>query len=123
MRIFIYFISFTFVFYSEEQTISVSESFKISRQKLSTHHRHCRCNNQSHYSEALEPILDNEVENTYSTVQMQYIDLPYPHIDESQLNAEKHYYEQNRNVTYLFSYMVQLEYINHYLFQGKQTFM
>ena len=57
-------------------------------------------------------------------VQKQYLMLPYPPFTKKDLeNEEKYYQSSNRVSPYLFSYLIQLEYINHYLFEGKNDFL
>ena len=57
-------------------------------------------------------------------VQRQYLALPYPPFTEAQISEEARYYQNPENTTpSLFSYLIQLEYINHYLFRGKHNFM
>ena len=57
-------------------------------------------------------------------VQRQYLMLPYPPFTKQDLENEKKYYQSSEDVPpLLFSYLIQLEYINHYLFQGKNDFL
>ena len=69
----------------------------------------------------------NRMEEHFETidiVQKHYMTLPYPPFTNEDLSEEKNYYQSSRRAnTKLFAFMIQLEYINHYLFQGKQTFM
>ena len=56
-------------------------------------------------------------------VQKQYLMLPYPQFTQNDLSDESKYYQSlERSTPSLFAHLIQLEYINHYLFQGKQTF-
>ena len=56
-------------------------------------------------------------------VQRQYLMLPYPPFTERDLRNEEEYYQlPNNESPFLFSYLIQLEYINHYLFRGKNDF-
>ena len=72
----------------------------------------------------LGDIDHNELE-VYSevndVVQKQYSYLPYPPISRTEWLAEANYYK-NHDIPFLFSYQLQLEYLNHYLFQGKENF-
>ena len=69
----------------------------------------------------------NRMEEQFETidiVQKHYMTLPYPPFTNEDLSEEKNYYQTSRRAnTKLFAFMIQLEYINHYLFQGRQTFM
>ena len=69
----------------------------------------------------------NRMEEHFETidiVQKHYMRLPYPPFTNEDLSEERNYYQTSRRAnTKLFAFMIQLEYINHYLFQGKQTFM
>ena len=69
----------------------------------------------------------NRIEEHFETidiVQKHYMTLPYPPFTKQDLSEERNYYQSSRRAnTKLFAFMIQLEYINHYLFQGKQTFM
>ena len=62
--------------------------------------------------------LDSEVNDI---VQMQYSLLPYPPLSRNELLNEKEYYKAHVTPL-LFSYQLQLEYLNHYLFQGGEDF-
>ena len=70
---------------------------------------------------------ENRMEEHFETidiVQKHYMTLPYPPFTNEDLSEERNYYQTSRRAnTKLFAFMIQLEYINHYLFQGKQTFM
>jgi hypothetical protein len=56
-------------------------------------------------------------------VQKQYLMLPYPPFTQKDLSDELKYYQSlERSTPSLFAHLIQLEYINHYLFQGKQSF-
>ena len=70
---------------------------------------------------------ENRMEENFETidiVQKHYMRLPYPPFTNEDLSEERNYYQTSRRAnTKLFAFMIQLEYINHYLFQGKQTFM
>ena len=70
-----------------------------------------------------ENRMDEHFE-TIDIVQKHYMTLPYPPFTNEDLSEERNYYQTSRRAnTKLFAFMIQLEYINHYLFQGKQTFM
>ena len=57
-------------------------------------------------------------------VQRQYLMLPYPPFTKQDLENEENYYQSSEDVpSLLFSFLIQLEYINHYLFQGKNDFL
>ena len=88
----------------------------------------------NHYNECkILHSTDDHVQNqngveehfeTIDIVQKHYMRLPYPPFTNSDLSDERNYYQSSRRAnTKLFAFMIQLEYINHYLFQGKQTFM
>ena len=70
---------------------------------------------------------ENRMEGHFESidiVQKHYMTLPYPPFTNEDLSEERNYYQTSRRAnTKLFAFMIQLEYINHYLFQGKQTFM
>ena len=66
----------------------------------------------------------NELEVDYEVhdvVQKQYSFLPYPPVSKKELLAEEKYYKAH-DLPLLFSYQLQLEYLNHYLFQGWEDF-
>ena len=64
--------------------------------------------------------IDQEVNDI---VQRQYLMLPYPPFTEKDLRNEEEYYQlPNNDSPFLFSYLIQLEYINHYLFRGQNDF-
>ena len=88
----------------------------------------------NHYNECkILHSTDDHVQNqnrmeehfeTIDIVQKHYMRLPYPPFTNEDLSEERNYYQTSRRAnTKLFAFMIQLEYINHYLFQGKQTFM
>ena len=57
-------------------------------------------------------------------VQRQYLMLPYPPFTKQDLENEENYYQSSGDVPpLLFSFLIQLEYINHYLFKGKNDFL
>ena len=97
-----------------------------SQSRHDNHERTFSClNTRSH--NANEGIFSNNNEENLEMndiVQKQYMMLPYPPFTETDLSEEEKYYKSSRrNTPNLFSYLIQLEYINHYLFQGKRTFM
>ena len=68
--------------------------------------------------------------NTYSdtlsqtdAVTKQYLSLPYPSVSEEQLQEEQtHYTGPNRNIPHVTYTTLSLEYLNHFLYQGRNDF-
>ena len=68
--------------------------------------------------------------NTYSdtlsqtdAVTRQYLSLPYPSVSEEQLQAEQtHYMGPDRNMPHVTYTTLSLEYLNHFLYQGRNDF-
>ena len=62
--------------------------------------------------------------NTYvDSVQQQYSELPYPPFDENQIKQEAKYYDLRPNIRPNFvSNVNDLETLNHFIFEGKETF-
>ena len=117
----IYITVFVFIVNKPGTCVNIRENIGIHN-KASQTYSSLQCTTPGKYVEPINPRFDDELNRTYSDVQMQYIKLPYPPVDETQLSAEKLAYESKRTTPYLQSFQQQLEYINHYLFQGKQTF-
>ena len=71
--------------------------------------------------DAFNSSVDSEMNDI---VQRQYLMLPYPPFTKRDLKNEEKYYQSSKDVSpLLFSFLIQLEYINHYLFQGKNNFL
>ena len=70
--------------------------------------------------------MKNTVEYEYTShgldpVTTQYGLLPYPPVNDIELNAEKQHYQQNTHTKAFFPQHA-LENINHYLHQGEENF-
>ena len=64
----------------------------------------------------------NTVSNN-DLVQLQYLQLPYPPISYDTIEMEYKYYQsQSSNYPLSTQYSMKLEYLNHYLYQGKNSF-
>ena len=78
------------------------------------------CFSKNDINIASNSSIDQEVNDI---VQRQYLMLPYPPFTERDLRNEEEYYQlPNNDSPLLFSYLIQLEYINHYLFRGQNNF-
>ena len=56
-------------------------------------------------------------------VTKQYLSLPYPSVSEQQLQEEQnHYMGPNRNMPHVTYTTLSLEYLNHFLYQGRNDF-
>ena len=65
---------------------------------------------------------DNSVSNE-DIVQLQYMKLPYPTIRYKTIEMEyKYYHGQKKKYPLSSQYSMKLEYINHYLYEGKNCF-
>jgi hypothetical protein len=74
---------------------------------------------------------DLESSETYDTltqsdiVRSQYMTLPYPLVSDQQLVTDKYYYDHVypiRKIPYMVSFGISYEALNHYLYQGRNTF-
>ena len=56
-------------------------------------------------------------------VRKQYMNLPYPYVSAENIQMEHEYYQgQQRNIPLLNYYSGALEFINHYLYRGQNSF-
>ena len=64
----------------------------------------------------------NEVQ-FLDSVRNQYLVLPYPPFGQDKILEERKYYKQDiKNNTLMINFGLQLEYLNHFMFNGKESF-
>ena len=70
-----------------------------------------------------DPDTYSDTLSTSDAVTRQYLSLPYPSVSEEHLQAEKnHYLGPNRNDPHTTYTSLSLEYLNHFLYEGKNDF-
>ena len=70
-----------------------------------------------------DPDTYSDTLSTFDAVTKQYLSLPYPSISEEQLQAEKnHYLGPNQNTPHTTYTSISLEYLNHFLYEGRNNF-
>ena len=85
--------------------------------------RPLRATDQGHTDHLDDPDTYSDTLSTSDSVTRQYLSLPYPSVSEEQLQAEKnHYLGPNRNDPHTTYTSLSLEYLNHFLYEGKNDF-
>ena len=70
-----------------------------------------------------DPDTYSDTLSTSDAVTKQYLSLPYPSVSEEQLQAEQnHYMGPDRNMPHVTYTTLSLEYLNHFLYQGRNDF-
>ena len=70
-----------------------------------------------------DPDTYSDTLSTSDAVTRQYLSLPYPSVSEELLQAEKNHYQgPNRNDPHTTYTSLSLEYLNHFLYEGKNDF-
>ena len=78
---------------------------------------------QRKYQNVDEPTTYSDTLSQTDAVTRQYLSLPYPSVSEDQLQAEQtHYMGPDRNMPHVTYTTLSLEYLNHFLYQGRNDF-
>ena len=78
---------------------------------------------QRKYQNVDEPTTYSDTLSQTDAVTRQYLSLPYPSVSEEQLQAEQnHYMGPDRNMPHVTYTTLSLEYLNHFLYQGRNDF-
>ena len=78
---------------------------------------------QGKYQNLDESTTYSDTLSQTDAVTKQYLSLPYPSVSEEQLQAEQnHYMGPNRNMPHVTYTTLSLEYLNHFLYQGRNDF-
>ena len=78
---------------------------------------------QRKYQNVDETTAYSDTLSQTDAVTRQYLSLPYPSVSEEQLQAEQtHYMGPDRNMPHVTYTTLSLEYLNHFLYQGRNDF-
>ena len=78
---------------------------------------------QGKYQNVDEATTYTDTLSQTDAVTKQYLSLPYPSVSEEQLQEEQtHYTGPNRNIPHVTYTTLSLEYLNHFLYQGRNDF-
>ena len=78
---------------------------------------------QRKYRNVDEATTYSDTLSQTDAVTKQYLSLPYPSVSEQQLQEEQnHYMGPNRNMPHVTYTTLSLEYLNHFLYQGRNDF-
>ena len=78
---------------------------------------------QRKYQNVDDPTTYSDTLSQTDAVTRQYLSLPYPSVSEEQLQAEQtHYMGPDRNMPHVTYTTLSLEYLNHFLYQGRNDF-
>ena len=103
-------------------TVDVSNDHSIDQNKRNIHPCRKIYNTNKMFDINLHQYSDNNISSS-DAVQQQYLQLPYPAVRDDILELEyKYYRSQNSRFPLSTQYSAKLEYINHYLYQGQNTF-
>ena len=107
---------------SSMEVINAREINEINR-NINTYHEICSQNEiPSLQVASFHGYSDNNDSNN-DAVQQQYLKLPYPTIRYDNIDMEyKYYLNQNSDYPLSTQYPMKLEYLNHYLYKGKDSF-
>ena len=93
------------------------------RNTIAVSYRPLRATDQRQTEYLDDPDTYSDTLSTSDAVTRQYLSLPYPSVSEEQLQAEKnHYLGPNRNDPHTTYTSLSLEYLNHFLYEGKNDF-
>ena len=78
---------------------------------------------QRKYQNVDDPTTYSDTLSQTDAVTKQYLSLPYPSVSEEQLQEEQtHYMGPDRNMPHVTYTTLSLEYLNHFLYQGRNEF-
>ena len=107
---------------SSIEVINAREINEINR-NINTYHEICSQNQIPSLQEASFHGYSDNNDSNNDAVQQQYLQLPYPTIRYDNIDMEYEYYlNQNNYYPLSTQYPMKLEYLNHYLYKGKNSF-
>ena len=93
------------------------------RNTIAVSYRPLRATDQRQTEYLDDPDTYSDTLSTSDAVTRQYLSLPYPSVSEEHLQAEKnHYLGPDRNDPHTTYTSLSLEYLNHFLYEGKNDF-